>query len=384
MLIKTRIKLLYVAQVHSNFPSKWANNFQVMKMCSAFSANNIDTTLLVPFNQKTKDSLKRIKPIIWDFYGVKERFRINWIKFYYPNIKFKLFLHGIIVVLFLARTKYNLVYTRSEWVGIFTSFLLTTKVCLELHNYQNSFSQKILIKLSSINKNLSLVCISRALKNQLIKSGYNGKILVAHDGVDLEYYSIKTNKKYIREKYGLPYNKPVVAHIGSISEGRGFRTIIKTAKNMNDVYFYFVYGHDADLDIINDTKKERILNVRMLDFLPNLEIPDLLKASDILLMTYTSRLNTLRYTSPLKMFEYMASNVPIISSDFPVLREVLNEKNALLIPSSDSNSLQAAINTLLNEKSYASSLAKQAYNDVKSFTWNNRAKKIIRFIESKT
>ena len=96
-------------------------------------------------------------------------------------------------------------------------------------------------------------------------------------------------------------------------------------------------------------------------------------------MAYTKKLNTLKFTSPLKMFEYMASNVPIISSDIPVLREVLNERNALLIPPSDSDALENGINILLKDKNYSSAIAKQALKNVKHFTWESRAKKIICF-----
>jgi len=377
-----KTQLLYVAQVHSNFPSKWANNFQVIKMCSAFSGNNIETTLLAPLNNKTKYNLEKIKPDIWDFYGVKNKFKIKWIKFHYPNLRFKHLFHGIMASIFIARNNYNLVYTRSEWVAILSSFFLKKKVLLELHNFQNSFSQKVLTKISPLNKSLYLVCISEALKSELIINGYKNNILVGHDGVDLNLFNIKVNKKSIHLKYDLNTNKPIVTHIGSIRYGRGFNTIIDTAKKMTNIEFVFVCGHDADFEIIEKVKTQKIPNVKMLDFLPNSEIPNILKSSDILLMAYTKKLNTLQFTSPLKMFEYMASNVPIISSDIPVLREVLNENNALLIPPSDPVALQNGINMLLTTKESANALARQAYKDVKGYSWRKRAKKVINFVEN--
>jgi glycosyltransferase involved in cell wall biosynthesis len=62
-------------------------------------------------------------------------------------------------------------------------------------------------------------------------------------------------------------------------------------------------------------------------------IPEYQMAADMLVLpNIPSTKESEKYTSPIKMFEYMASGVPIIASDMPSLREVLNDHNATLIP----------------------------------------------------
>ena len=46
----------------------------------------------------------------------------------------------------------------------------------------------------------------------------------------------------------------------------------------------------------------------------------------------SKNLNTAKYMSPLKMFEYLASGRIIISSNIKVLKEVLNKKNSIILP----------------------------------------------------
>ena len=351
-------------------------------MCSAFSENDINTTLLVTASKDSKKNFSNLKNKIWNFYGVKNRFSIEWLNFIYPNIRFKHFFHGLFVTFYLRRNNYSIIYTRSEWVAIFSSILIKKKTILELHNFKNTLSQKIIIRLSLSNAFISLVCISNALKNELIKYGFNKNILVAHDAVDLDLFNVNVDANQIKKKYDLNMTKPIITHIGSIRKGRGFNTIINAAKDMKEFLFVFVCGHSADIEIINKQKDKKLSNVKFIDFLANAEIPSILKISDALLMTYSSNLDTLRFTSPLKMFEYMASGKPLISSDYPVLREILNEKNSLLIESSNSNVLQNAIIKIIDDKEFSNSISIQALKDVKNYTWSNRAKKIIKFMQT--
>ena len=74
-----------------------------------------------------------------------------------------------------------------------------------------------------------------------------------------------------------------------------------------------------------------IKNVHLTGFVPNEELPLYQAACDILLMPYEEAIagssggDTARFASPMKAFEYMAAGRPILSSDLPVFREVLDE-----------------------------------------------------------
>lgn len=87
------------------------------------------------------------------------------------------------------------------------------------------------------------------------------------------------------------------------------------------------------------------------------------------------------FTSPLKLFEYMAAGVPIVASDLPSLREVLrHEENALLVPPEDPAALAAALARLLAEPSLAERLRARALADAAAYTWSARAARISAFL----
>ena len=87
-------------------------------------------------------------------------------------------------------------------------------------------------------------------------------------------------------------------------------------------------------------------------------------------------LNISTFTSPLKLFEYMSHKKPIIASDLPVIREVLNEKNSILVKCNDIDLWLSSIKKLKNFK-HRETISTQVLSDFNNFTWKNRALRLI-------
>jgi glycosyltransferase involved in cell wall biosynthesis len=87
------------------------------------------------------------------------------------------------------------------------------------------------------------------------------------------------------------------------------------------------------------------------------------------------------FTSPLKLFDYMAAGVPIVASDLPALREVLVDgENALLVRPDDPAALADGIERLLADPALARRLADRARRDARAYTWEARAAQLIDFL----
>ena len=85
--------------------------------------------------------------------------------------------------------------------------------------------------------------------------------------------------------------------------------------------------------------------------------------------------------SPLKMFEYMSSNRPIISSNLPVIKEVLiNKENALLVEPDNLQDWRDAVQLLYQTESLRVQLAENAYKDyLNLYSWDKRAEALLEF-----
>ena len=82
----------------------------------------------------------------------------------------------------------------------------------------------------------------------------------------------------------------------------------------------------------------------------------------------------------MKLFEYMASGTPIVASDLPSLREVLDTSNSFLFEPDNAASLASEIESVFKNGKEADLKAMRAFDKIQFYSWNNRAKKILKFL----
>jgi D-inositol-3-phosphate glycosyltransferase len=108
---------------------------------------------------------------------------------------------------------------------------------------------------------------------------------------------------------------------------------------------------------------------------------DYQSAADVLVTYYPGDLELNRYrASPGKLFEYMASQRPIVTADYPALRELLSPSAAMFVERDRPDLLAAAIARVLADPDLADAMAKQAYADVQGFSWQRRAERVQQFV----
>ena len=108
------------------------------------------------------------------------------------------------------------------------------------------------------------------------------------------------------------------------------------------------------------------------------EVPAYIRCCNVVTIPWEWNEFSAYFTSPLKLFEYMASGVPIVASDLPSLRDVLTDRrNALLVPAGDERALHGALVELRDNPALAQRLGAQALLDVQRFTWRARAEAIF-------
>ena len=149
-----------------------------------------------------------------------------------------------------------------------------------------------------------------------------------------------------------------------------------------DIIFLAMGGKKRDRDEYVRLAKELGVDQRMI-FVEQFSqeiLAEYQKAVDIFLMPFPWTEHFAYYMSPLKMFEYMASKRPIIASDLPSIREVLDEKKACIVEPSNPQSLAERIMQLIDDPKYAERISLGAYQEVQKYTWEKRVEKILNTI----
>ena len=364
-----------VAIAGSQIPSDTANSLQVMKACNALVQLGHDLTLIVPEFD--------LRPSTFDLrqhYGLQTDFPIE----YLPVANRRLFTWQAVQ---RARAlQPDLLYVWMIQSAVF-GLLFKLPTVFEIHiqptgtlgpTWHRAFAQlRGRKRLASITQ--ALVDVLERKHNIRFRSD---EVVITPNGVDLERFASLPDPVTARQKLNLP-SAPTVMCTGHLYAGRGADLFLAIAKEIPQAHFVWVGGKPEDVE----TWKQRTQsdNVTFTGFIPNQELPLYQSAADVLLMPYSRSImgssgtaDSASVASPMKMFEYMAVGRAIVTSDLPVIREVLDEDSAVFCEPDDIGSWKLVIEELLADGSRRVALGKQAREDVQGYTWLARAEKIMR------
>lgn len=365
------MKITYIS--NSSVTTKKAHGLQIAKMCEALAEQGVAVELVLP------DRSRQIKRgDFFDFYGVKRNFQLtklpvaDWVRwgrlgFWLTALSFRLavgrYLH--------SQPAGAVVYSRDPTV---LGGHLDLPIFFEAHHLPGNFLARRWLRRAQ-----SIIAISQGLAKALIQNGIaREKISVAPDGVDLAEFSITLMPAEARRRLNLPLDKKIVLYAGNLDFAwKGVATIERAASQFGPDTLFVLIG-------VGDTTRFHQPNIRAVPHRPHHEIPLWLQAADILLLPNSARSDISQlYTSPLKMFEYMAAGRPIVASDLPSIREVLNNDNALLVQPDNPAALAAGIKKVMTNPALGLVLARQAQQAGRDFTWQKRAQRILKFINQK-
>lgn len=357
------MKIVYVANMR--LPTEKAHGAQIMKTCEAFAQLGHDVELIVP---------NRVSAIIEDpfeYYGLVTRFPVRRLSvrdtvgkfgklgFYIESISF-----AYAVRRYLRTSSCDLLYGRDEHILA----LLRRPYVWESHTGAWNAAAR-----SVVRRARRVVTISQGLKDFYCTKGVDAeKIVVAHDGVDLTQFAHPVSKEEARSRLGLPGGAKVAMYIGRLDGWKGVETLLEASKLLDDEVVVAIVGGEA-------AQIERLSlaypGVRFLGARPYRELADTMAAADVLVLPNTGNDEiSVKFTSPLKLFAYMASGVPLVASDLPSIREVLDEDAAIFFPPDDATGLAQSVRHALQSDQ---TRARRALALVDSYTWKRRAQRIL-------
>ena len=359
------MKLFYITKV--SIPSSAAQSVQIASMCEVFGKKDIHFELYSPLNNENKNISK---PYKWNKIKLLTKFR---------------YLEMIIrMILIVIRKKPTHIFTREIAIAYVFSFF-NLKTIYEAHKEPKTKTASFMIKQLKKFNNFKLVTISKALKDYYINE-YNyeeNQVFDYHDGVFLEKYDTFRNisKEGLRKKLDLPIDKTIIMHTGSLYKGKDAELFKSIVDNLNDILFIQIGGSKEDITRYKEFYKDN-KNIIFIGHQDHEKIIQYQMSADLLFYALTKSNSLWQFTSPLKLFEYMATGIPILGSNIGSVREVLNETNSIPFDPEDEQSIVDGVRFYLKNKVEVEKRAKNALKDVREkYTWDKRAKSILEFIK---
>lgn len=377
------MNIIYLANYR--IPTEKAHGLQIMKSCEAFALSGHSVRLVVP------QVRNRIHEDAFTFYGVKRVFELEYVRV--PEIPFlserwtfhvRSALFSLLqVARFFRLRKVDIFYARGYIPWFFLALGGFTFVA-EVHDYRSPRSRKVLG--FALRRARAIIANSAGTKDAVLRH-YDipeTKIRVLPNGIDLAFFMTQEPVTRTKERLHVPAGKHVIGYVGrleTVGREKGVRDLLDAFRvivgDRDDAMLYVVGGPDGLADAYRRSVGSAPVvftgQVRYAD------VPSYLRAMDVLVLPMPDDRHALT-TSPIKLFEYMASGKPIVASDLPSLRRHLNEDNAFLYEAEDVPAMAAAILSVLGNPQAAERVAEQAKRDVEQYSWLSRARKITECI----
>jgi glycosyltransferase involved in cell wall biosynthesis len=178
-----------------------------------------------------------------------------------------------------------------------------------------------------------------------------------------------------------PGPSPLVVYAGHLYPWKGVDVMLDALAIAQSLRGRVLGGHAAEPDLGRLQTRAQQLGlagrVEFMGFQPPSAVAASLRTADALVLPNRDTLISARYTSPLKLFEYLAAGRPIVASDLPALREVLRDnENARLVPPDDPRALADALLAITREPALAVRLARGAFDTAPEYSWDRRAARL--------
>lgn len=372
-------------------PNEKAHGYQIVQMCEAFALAGQTVTLVVPMRWNTEKSLRGLSDV-WGYYGVRQNFKIarlpcidliGWL-----DNRFALLL---MTVTFILSLFVWLPFQGAAWLFSRDLFIMTAlaaffrkdRLIYEIHSKAVSGRMQRL-QGWMLGRVGHVVSLTGAMAEQLHSMGREGEIIVAHDAVRPERFADQPSLSAARARWNLPQAAFVACYTGrlhTMEMDKGLGIFVDAARTMPDIVFLLAGGPPEGIESLQAAWADSGLPPAQfisLGSLPPADIPSVLAASDVCLITSPQNEFFAYETSPMKLFEYMSAGRAIIASDLPSTREVVRHgDSAYLIPPSNPDALAHALRELRDQPDLRQNLGRNAAQAAQRYTWEARARHIL-------
>ena len=366
-------KLYYVT--YQSFPANTANSLQTITNIKYLVRRNIEIELIFPKREvQSSGDLDNLQK----HYDFTEKFKVNALEHNLPfgRIKFlnsvlfhmSHFLWSIKAVSFIEKNcdKSAKFLTRSDWIY----YMLAKKgysVVFECH--QISKLRKFVLFLISDIHNAKVVFTSKLLSEEF---KINNEKIILENAFDSDFFS---KDKVSKEQQDFIF----VGNLLRFNKERSIKFLIESFQDerLKEYKLNIIGGPDAyvnKLEIYNH--EENISNIKFYGRLSRKETAKKIQTSKVgFLINSSDNVHSTLHTSPLKYFEYLASNLNIVAVDFPSHRTLPVQKNLYYFLENNRDSFVEACLRSIKETNFE-------VTDIQKYSFETRAEKLSSFIFS--
>jgi len=187
-----------------------------------------------------------------------------------------------------------------------------------------------------------------------------------------------------RKHYNLRVDTKIILYQGVILHGRGLKEIFNVLNEIHNCVLIILGGGEYT-EYYKKLSSEKGLDKIVFFFgkIPQHELLNYTAGADIGLSIIENLSLSYYYALPNKMFEYILTGVPVLASNFPQMKDIIDEfKVGLYIDPENSDELKKSLLRLINDNNLRKELSLNCFNAAKELNWEKEIKKLLPFIEN--
>ena len=260
-------------------------------------------------------------------------------------------------------------------------FNKNVKIVYDAHEYETEtlystgIRKKIAQKLEKyfIKYTDSVITVSETIANEYVRL-YNIEkpVLV----FNTPYYKEIKPTNIFREKFHISKEKNIFLYQGALSQGRGIEILLEAFTSLDENNIIIFMGYGLLEDHIKESAK-KYMNIYFHEAVAPEEVLVYTSSADFGISTIEDSCLSYRYCLPNKMFEYMMAGLPVIVSDLPEMKKIIEVFNVGVVLHENSiNGMKDAIGELEKLDKY---VLKENLEQVKyQYNWEEQEKKLLK------
>lgn len=381
------MRITYIT--HTRFPTEKAHGKQIAEVCSALGDIGHKVTLVCP---RVRNNILASPH---DYYNLPENFEVRYlhhidgsVQWWIPGIlrfAVTMFFYRRALRNFLLHHESDALYVRSvQLVSLLPK--MQVPVIAELHTIPRRNLQKLV---KALNQCTRIVCLTKPMQQELVALGVEEeRTVVEGDGVLLSRFEKIETAESVREQLHVPKGRIMIGYVGSlvtrntIEKGVGELVgALALLKEQGKQVTGVIVGGPPNWKVkyIQQARSLGLTDedVVFIDRVPPKDVPSILCASDVLVFPAPASDHPyfLRDTSPLKLFEYLASGKPIVCADIPPVRDAVDEQSVQFVQPGDVPGIAQAVESAAAENSDTRAAKRKEL--ATWYSWQNRMKRIL-------
>lgn len=369
------MKIYYIA--NARVPNEKAHGIQIAKMCEAFIQAGADLTLVVPsrgsgnlrqfYGLACEVPIRRLPVVNLQFLG-PIGYRLTALQFMASSLLYvwsKVLLGERFVVYTIDMDSFS--FTPLAWVP--------RPTVAEMHS-----TKRLGAFVRSFFKRAYIIATNRLIGDGLAETFTipAKRMIIEPNGVDESVLHHMVSAREARSRLALPLDKPFALYAGRFYKWKGLEILADAAVN-SPLPIYVAGGTREEYEHV--TKKSG-MRLHFAGARPVGEMPLWFAAADVLLLLGTAKNEySYRYTSPMKIFEYLAASRPTVASRTPAAASIMGDGTAFWYEPDNAKALSQAIQEAYTSPESGARVEAGRVLAV-AHTWRRRAERILAFCAS--